>query len=172
MNKGFTLIELLVIITIIAIMSALVIPNLKFGEERFAVQNSAHKLAQDLRRVAEMAMSSSEFNGEIPQGGYGIYFKINENFYILFADSSNNKQYDGVSEKILEQSFLNEKITINDIFSTIPKSELNIVFTPPDPIIYIEPGDGSMAEISITDQVSEKIITVNKAGLISIKDSE
>jgi len=124
MKKGFTLIELLVIITIITIMSALVIPNLKFGEEQFAVQNSAHKLVQDLRKVQQMAMSSSEFNGTIPDGGYGIYFKINENSYILFADCSGDSEYDsigtqcnGVSEKILEQSFFNEKIIINDIFS-------------------------------------------------------
>lgn len=172
MKKGFTLIELLVIITIIAFMSALVIPNLKFGEEQFAVQNSAHRLAQDLRRVAEMAMSSSELNGDIPQGGYGIYFKTNENSYILFADYSGDKQYDGVSEKILEQSFLNERIIINELFYTISKTELNIVFTPPDPIIHIKPGNGSMAEIFISDQVSEKIITVNKAGLISVEDSE
>ena len=172
MKKGFTLIELLVIVTIIALMSALVIPNLKFGEERFAVQNSAHKLVQDLRKVQQMAMSSSEFNGTIPDGGYGIYFKINENSYILFADCSGDKLYDEASEKILEQSFFNEKIIINNLFSGILKSELNIVFTPPDPIIYIEPSDDSMAEIFITDQVSEKIIIVNKAGLISIEDSE
>ncbi len=172
MKKGFTLIELLVIITIITIMSALVIPNLKFGEEQFAVQNSAHKLVQDLRKVQQMAMSSSEFNGTIPEGGYGINFKINENFYILFADSSGNKLYDEASEKILEQSFFNEKIIINNLFSGIVKSELNIVFAPPDPIIDIEPSDDPAAEIFITDQVSEKIIIVNKAGLISIKDSE
>ena len=169
MKKGFTLIELLVIITIITIMSALVIPNLKFGEEQFAVQNSAHKLVQDLRKVQQMAMSSSEFNGTIPDGGYGIYFKINENSYILFADCSGDKLYNEASEKILEQSFFNEKIIINDIFSGIQKSELNIVFAPPDPIIHIEPSDDSMVEIFITDQVSEKVITVNKAGLISIE---
>ena len=182
MKKGFTLIELLVIIAITALMSALVIPNLRFGAEQFAVQNSAHKLAQDLRRVVEMSMSSSEFNGIIPQGGYGIYFEINANFYTLFADCSNDRQYDsfgtqcnGVSEKISEQSFLNEKIIISELFYGISRDVLNIVFVPPDPTIYIEPGDGSMAKIFITDpsiQVSEKIITVNKAGLISIEDNE
>ncbi len=182
MKKGFTLIELLVIITIIAFMSALVIPNLKFGEEQFAVQNSAHKLAQDLRKVAEMSMSSSEFNQIIPQGGYGIYFEKSANFYTLFADCSGDSEYDsigtqcnGVSEKISEQSFLNERIIINNLFSPLPKNALNVVFVPPDPIVYIEPGDGSIALIFITDpsvQVSEKIIIVNKAGLISIEDSE
>ncbi len=175
MKKGFTLIELLVITVIITLMSALVIPNLKFGEEQFAVQNSAHKLAQDLRRVQQMAMSSSEFNGTIPEGGYGIYFKKNENFYTLFADCSGDKQYD-LSEKILEQSFLNEKIIISELFSFFPRETLSIIFVPPDPTVYIEPGDGSMAMIFIKDssntQVSEKIITINKAGLISIEDSE
>jgi len=182
MKKGFTLIELLVITSIIALMSALVIPNLRFGKEQFAVQNSAHKLAQDLRKVQEMAMSSLEFNGVIPQGGYGIYFEKSANFYILFADCSGNRQYDsngtqcnGVSEKISEQSFLNKRIIINNLSSPLPKNALNIVFAPPDPRIYIEPGDGSIATIFITDpsiQVSEKMITVNKAGLISIEDSE
>ena len=74
-GAGFTLIELLVITAIISLMSALIIPNLRFGEEQFAVQNSAHKLAQDLRIAQEMAMSASEFNEIIPQGGYGIYFE-------------------------------------------------------------------------------------------------
>lgn len=182
MKKGFTLIELLVITTIIALMSALVIPNLRFGEEQFAVQNSAHKLAQDLRIAQEMAMSSSEFNEIIPQGGYGIYFEKSANFYTLFADCSGDREYDsigtqcnGVSEKISEQSFLNERIIINNLFSPLSKDALSVVFAPPDPSIYIEPGDGSIATIFITDpsiQVSEKIITVNKAGLISIEDNE
>ena len=182
MKKGFTLIELLVIITIIAFMSVFVIPNLRFGEKQFAVQNSAHKLTQDLRRVQEMAMSSSEFNGIIPKGGYGIYFEKKANFYTLFADCSSDKQYDsigtqcnGASEKILEQSFLDEKVFISNLKSPSPMSELNIVFTPPDPTIYIEPGNGSIANIFISYRPYEipgKTIIVNKAGLIFIKDRE
>ena len=103
MKKGFTLIELLVITTIIAFMSALVIPNLRFGEGQFAVQNSAHKLAQDLRKVAEMSMSSSEFNGIIPQGGYGIYFEKSANFYTLFADCSGDSEYDSIGTQFIQR---------------------------------------------------------------------
>jgi hypothetical protein len=127
-------------------------------------------------------MSSLEFNEIIPQGGYGIYFEKNANFYTLFADCSGDSEYDsigtqcnGVSEKISEQSFLNEKIIINNLFSPLSKNALNIVFAPPDPKVYIEPGSGSIAMIFITDpsaQVSEKIITVNKVGLIWIEDNE
>jgi len=181
MNKGFTLVELLVVTAIMAVLLALVVPNFRFGEKQFAFQNSAHQLAQDLRQAQEKAMSSAEFNGAVPQGGYGIYFNKNDSFYTLFADCSGNKQYDsggiecgGVSEKISEESFLNSDVIINDLFSPLPKDELHVVFVPPDPIVYIEPDNGSVARIFIRDSsggLSDKIITVNKAGLISIQDS-
>jgi prepilin-type N-terminal cleavage/methylation domain-containing protein len=158
MNKGFTLIELLVVIAIISIMSALVLPNLGFSEKQFSVVTSAYKLAQDMRRVQEMGMSSIEFNGSIPLGGYGIRVLNSSNSYILFADVDNDHIYDS-NEKIEEVSLDGQAI-----FQT----SATVIFAPPDPIIY-----GAPVSIVIRDTsdlgLSSKTVKINIIGLISIE---
>ncbi|MBU0546838.1 type II secretion system GspH family protein [Patescibacteria group bacterium] len=159
MNKGFTLIELLIVLSIISLLSVLVLPNLGLGEKQFSIVTSTYKLAQDFRRVQEMAMSSAEFDGVISPGGYGIKIIVGNNFYVLFADLDADRQYD-----------LNEKIG-DDIYldgGTIFQTSATIVFVPPDPTVY-----GAPKSIVISDPsavgLSSKTVKINIAGLISIE---
>jgi len=99
--NGFTLVELLVIIFIIMLMSGIIFANYRQSGQRLALQRSANKLAQDIRRVQEMATSVKEFQGIIPEGGYGIRFRMDERgrppiyTYIIYADCNKNAKYDG-----------------------------------------------------------------------------
>ena len=166
-KDSFTLIELLVVIAIIVILSTIVLANYRGGEEQYALQRSAHQLAQDIRKAEEMAMASKEFNGEIPQGGYGIYLVENSNSYILFADVDGEKDYDS-GEEVGSPLELEKKVKICELS---PSSSLFITFTPPDPTINISE-ERSEAKITLcleTDSSKTKIISVNKAGLIEIK---
>jgi len=100
-NKGFTLVELAVVIFIILLLTAVTLPNYRSGEKRLALQRSANKLAQDIRRVQGMAMSAEEFHGIVPEGGYGIRVRDKHGSppiytYFLYADCNNNEVYDGV----------------------------------------------------------------------------
>ena len=182
-NKAFTLLEITVVISIIILFSTVFIANYRGGEKQFALKRSANKLAQDLRRVQEMAMGGERFYGVFPQGGYGVYFAKNSGSYIIFADCNNNKTYDGGmsvcsnctgetcfenahSEK-KEEVFLEKGIYIKAL---VPFSldSLSVTFFPPDPTITINP-QANFASISLTfDGISLKIITVNKVGLIDI----
>ena len=74
-ESGFTLTELLVVASIIILFSAIVLANYQTGNKQFALQRSAHKLAQDIRRAQEMAMSAKECEpcGNVVPPGYGIY---------------------------------------------------------------------------------------------------
>ena len=95
MSKAFTLIELLVVVSIIVLMTALTLPNYRSGDNQLAIQRSAHKVSQDLRRAQEFGISVKEFNGSVP-GGYGIYFDLDEpDRYIMFADLNGDQTYSG-----------------------------------------------------------------------------
>lgn len=159
MNKGFTLIELLVVVSIISLMSILVLPNLGTGEKQFSIVTSAYKLAQDFRRVQEMAMSSAEFNGVIPLGGYGINIVDGAKYYVLFADLDQDRYCDS-GEKIGSDIYLDG--------GTIFQTSATIIFTPPDPTIYGVPKSIILNNLTAAG-LSAKTVKINRVGLISIE---
>lgn len=184
-GAGFTLIELLIVIFIISLLSSVSFVYLRGGEKEFALSRSAQKLAQDLRKAQEWAMSAKEMTGPsgekvTPAGGYGIYLKTlpNPPYFeiIFFADCNDNKSFNlgkvcgtppnKFSEKI-EDLRLEPKVIISNLS---PSSPLTITFKPPDPTVYIQGGD--LAEITLSleaDPAKIKKIKVNKAGLIAIE---
>ncbi len=171
MNKGFTLIEILVVVSIIILLTAITLPHLRAGEEQLALQRSGHRLAQDLRRAKEMAMSAKEFPGVHPEfiGAYGIKFRENSSEYILFADLNNDGVFSDPEE--IERLTLEEGVTIQALFP-VAADILMIVFIPPDPSISIQPPlITGFAAITIAGapDLSSIIIKVNQAGLISIE---
>lgn len=164
---GFTLTELLVVAGIIFLMMGIVFTSWRSGPSELLLQRSAHKLAQDIRRAGELAMSAREFQGAVPQGGYGIHFKFpSENTsYILYADLNGNESYDspdGVVETILFEKGV--------FLKSITQDNLSINFRPPSPKISLD----SLSAVSITlslqsDQTQTKIVNVNLAGLIEVE---
>lgn len=168
MKKGFSLVELIIVVSIIAILTAVIIPNLRKGEEVFALQRAVHKLAQDLRVASEIAMSGRIVpTPPFPPGGYGIYFSgVNTNQYILFRDNDNQKDYD-VGEEIENLSLAEKGVIIESIS---PATPLSIVFYPPDPTVTIKNIAGTFSEAIITlKQRNDRLsIRVNSAGLIEI----
>lgn len=173
MKHGFTLIELLVVMSIIMIISLLTFANYRLGEKSFSLEQSAAKLGQDFRRMEEMAMSAKEFHGKIPRGGYGVYLRAGDSLYTLFADCDQNYQYTvtgtpcqgGYAEKVEEVS-LGSRLEI----SLSSGSVLNVVFTPPTPLVTISgSANEATATVSLKDIPSRsKTVKVNKAGLIEI----
>jgi prepilin-type N-terminal cleavage/methylation domain-containing protein len=114
-QKAFTLLEITVVVAIIGLLAVIVLANYRGGEKQSALLRSTHRLAQDLRRVEEMAISAQETPpgceqveaGVFPKGGYGIYFEINPPqerclsalegkgyCIILFADCDQRGDYD------------------------------------------------------------------------------
>jgi len=139
-------------------------------EKKLAVQRSTFKLYQDSREVEELAMAAQEF--ECPGGKtyvYGMYFHLQEpNYYIIFADCNANFHKDSSDVEIRKVS-LERGV---EIYSVDP-SPLNIVFAPPEPIIYVN-GFASGREALITigladDLTSQKTIKINTAGRIEIE---
>ncbi len=174
---GFTLVEILIVMSIILILLVVIFSGYSAGRKGLALQRSAHKLAQDLRRAQEMAMSAAEFREKVPGGGYGIYFTPDNNErYYLYADTSpipyGDQEYTpGEDAGPIEIIILEKDIYISDI----PQNSLSINFSPPDPTTTITgTGDGTEATITLCIKGSNclgqtKKVKVNKSGLIYIE---
>ena len=193
MKKGFTLLEITIVVTIIALLSTIFIANYRGGERQFALKRSAHKLAQDLRGVQEMAMSSratpDTFDpNAFPKGGYGIYFVKDSNSYIVFADCDGDGVYSEPGSapsctaavpdfsfwkgEKLEEFYLENGIYIKEVLKdSTSLDSLSVTIYPPDPTVTINSDIlANSAIIYLTfDGQSEKIISINKVGLIDIK---
>lgn len=162
-SAGFTLTELLVIVAIISLMSTLMVVNYRSGERQFALQGSAHKLAQDLRRTEETAMSMRQFN--CPSGtlkGYGITFEAGAESYSLIVSCGDTPPF-----PVLETISLDKGVKIKALS---PSDPLDIFFYPPDP--EVDFGGGNKATITLyleNEPENIKIISVNKSGLITIE---
>jgi prepilin-type N-terminal cleavage/methylation domain-containing protein len=171
--KGFTLVESLVVVTIILILLVTVLVNYRVGERNLSLDESTAILGQNFRKVEEMAMSAKEFHDIIPQGGYGINLKTEDDFYIIFADCNNDYQYtlgnlcNGYPEMV-EQVALGKRSKIASLLSGSYLSVMNVVFIPPSPSVMIS-GSGTEAVIKLTlkeDASAIGTVRVNKAGLI------
>jgi len=165
-QKSFTLVELLVTTGIILLISALIFPNYRAGEEELSLQRSAQKVAQDLRRVEELALSAKAYPNAPStfKGGYGINFQINSTSYTLFADLDDQKDFDSGEE--IEISDLEEKVKITGLSAT----PLNVVFLSPDPEVFISGGSEAQITLSFeTNPTKTKIIKVNQVGLINVE---
>ena len=117
-QRGFTLLEITVVVAVIALLSTIFLANYRGGDKQYALLRASHKLAQDIRAIEEMALSSRKtpeiiFGGTFPKGGYGIYItndplgdyqcstapSSNGGYCIfLFADCDGGRDYDKSSD--------------------------------------------------------------------------
>jgi len=180
--SAFSLIEVLVVVSIIIILSVIVLTNYELGGYQFAVQRSANKLSQDLRKAEEMAMSAKVFNGSVPPGGYGIYLEhggTGTSTYILFADLNGNSSYE--TTELVEILKIEDSVSIAGLCQTpdppcVCESFLNITFTPPDPIIRfngaIATTCSAEAYLKSNKTNDEIYLYLRPTGLIEIKEIE
>ena len=119
-----------------------------------------------------MSARKQEASGEVPEGGYGVYFDINSpNQYILFADLDADRFRKSDASEDVETISLEEGVKL-DVLS--PASPVNVVFSPPSPDVYLQ-GGAPLNEVNITIALTSnpsetKTITVNSAGLISVSN--
>ena len=182
-NKGFTLIEILVSVGIILLLTALFLPNYKSGDKQFALDRSAHKLAQDLARAREMAMSIKEGACDVGTfNGYGIYFNDetdeNSKEYKLYINCNSDYEWDDDgSDTLVENIFFEKETYISKIWVVDgPEGKIKlsagVVFIPPDPFTCLYFGTATSLdyiEITLSNSLSTRIIKINKLGRVEIE---
>jgi Tfp pilus assembly protein FimT len=174
-QKGATLVELLVMVSIVAILTVLMVPNYRSGDSHLALQRSASKLAQDIRRAEEMAVSAKECAacGGVPRG-YGIYLTAGATSYYLYADTfpaaAANEKYDSGQDVIVETISLEKGVYVQ----SVSPAPLSINFRPPDPAVKISNGGAGVNETTIVLSLQNNILKIknvkaNKTGLIYVE---
>ena len=140
---GFTLIELLVSIGVIAVLATIVFVNFRSGNDILALERSAQKVVQDIRRTAGFALQGDQLvscsSGTF--SGYGVYFdSSNPTSYILFAECNGNDQYDAGQDELMETIPFEQNIELR---SVAPVDPISIIFAPPDPAVTFSGGVSS-----------------------------
>jgi len=174
-NKGFTLIELLVVAIIIGVLSAFVLANYPSYGREFALDRSANKLAQDIRRAQEKAVAMEEISGSPPQG-YGVYFNTSTHpsSYKLSAYEKEGSEW-SATDTWEDTISLESKVKLKDLkVGGSSVSTSSIVFEPPDPTIWIIWSNNNSSSSSSTvilyletEPSKTKSILVNSSGLIT-----
>ena len=171
-KNGLTIIELLVVISIIGILTTILLVVSPSAKQGFSLPRSVAKLVQDIRRVQEKAVATKNIGGSSPDG-YGVYFDKNSapDSYILFADKNDNQQWDSGTDALIEQVSLEEDINVNNlIVGAAPVNILNVVFTPPDPTVWINSATSVSSTVTLQLDVlpvESKSVFVNSSGLIT-----
>ena len=166
-KKGFSLAELVVSLSIIAIISSIIVTNFHGFGRSGSVQMSAQFLANSVREAQNNALSLKEVSGSPPAGGWGIYFNIaNPDQYILFGDADYPPDgYDPGEEVRIEKFQRGIKLI------GITGGFASVVFTPPNPDIYIKVDAGPLIgslPVSIGVDGNNRTIIINKFGLVDI----
>jgi prepilin-type N-terminal cleavage/methylation domain-containing protein len=184
MRKSFTLIELLVVLSVFLILSGLLVVSFRSGGMGSALRRDAAKIALNLRRVEEMSIAAKTFSDAVPSDNcsncYGIEFVGGRNYYTVFADLDKDYRNDGGRE-FIENIYLegDNRIRSNPYYKIIywntnfSVSNLTVVFIPPDPIVRVNRRDDSNGFIVVEDASDtsvNKLIEVNRAGLINVHD--
>ncbi|MFH0739913.1 MAG: prepilin-type N-terminal cleavage/methylation domain-containing protein [bacterium] len=179
MQNGFTLFELLVSIAIIIIVSSFVMIGRNGEEQKMFLRTTTFTLGQNLREYQEKALSGESVDCGTGKNvcGFGINFTQDNDFYTPFVDCSNscltgNHILDGNDISLPAVSLGKAKI-----YSLTGGNPLNIVFTPPDPIVYLNNiawGNEATTQAVITlclkaNTSVQRIIKVNNAGKIEIQ---
>jgi len=155
-QSGFTMTELLVVIFIIGLLSTSVLISFRNNERGYALDQSAQQLISNLRKAQNMAMNKVNIDG---YNSYGIYAKVNENYYIIYADKNGNNTYQS-SDEVIETINLSNNVKINN--------GLDVFFKSPDPKAYINGSDVVDLSGSIVLGINGafKTIIITTAGLI------
>jgi prepilin-type N-terminal cleavage/methylation domain-containing protein len=176
-ERGFTLVEVLTSLFIIVIISGIVFANYRQSGQQFALQRSANKLAQDIRRAQAMAMGAKEYSGSVPPGyGFIVLAGWNDKKYRIYADTNGNGIFDDGVDTVVETMDLEKGVYFKEACTPSGCGVCggSINFRPPDPTMNICRAVCGENEITIilalsSDPSKQKLIRVNKAGLIEIE---
>jgi hypothetical protein len=152
------------------LLTTLFLAGYKSAGKDSDLRMSAGELMNNIRLAQSNTLGAVEYEGEVPEGGWGVYAEQGEDSYVIYADINEDFSYDEAAEKWRTVD-LPEDIFISSIESESAgaTSSVDITFEPPDPITYINGNDRDKVDIVIKDDRDRsKKIRINFFGLIEV----
>lgn len=191
-QTGFSLVELLVSIGIIVVITGLFFASYKTANKQAELTRSVSDLSSSYRKALNQTLGLTEFDGSIPEGGWGVHIDLNSDKtkYYVFADGNNNGQYDdgeAIKEAGGETIDTPRNVNIDSIEavsaigavgSSMDLEYLDVIYVPPHPtiILYTPETTEPLIEAKINMISSEtnkmKAVEVNFLGLIDMVESQ
>lgn len=181
-ESGFTLIELIVATTIVMVLTAVTVVNLRTGSSEQALLRSAQTLAFNIRKAQNLALAPQPNAGKTVCV-YGIKAAANSGVYVLYFNDDNigastcngvaKKRYavggfsppspPGVCNSCIAQVYLEKGVTIVDAF--------DVSFEPPEPMAYWGgfPMGVTQLSITLTNGTQTRSVLVNQFGRVRIQ---
>ena len=177
---------MLIVIAIMGIMSGVVFINYRGNEKQVILDNAAAKVAQDIRRVRELALRAQdlECSPGVKVTSYGIEFDdrptpvVNPKNvrYILYGNCDSQLEYNVGTEFTIEtvqySGFTSPNIvTLNVIPPSNPEFHSAFVAMPPNPDMQFAPHSSATSlQVEIGYDASQKrVITVTTAGIVEVQ---
>ncbi len=162
-NFGFTLLELLIVMSVMSVLTTFFLVGYRTAGKESDLRLTAGQLMSDIRMAQSKTLGASKYEGQVPQGGWGIRLEEDKGTYVIFADMDGDFSYDKDTEK-----WKTEDMPEDIVFSSVDRaSPVDIVFEPPDPLTYINGSNEGEVNIVIADNSgNSKRIRVNFFGLI------
>ena len=196
-NKaGFTLLEMMTSLSLIVIITTIFIANYRSSNKRTDLVMTAQKLVADIHMAQNNALGLVKYGGNVPPGGWGIHFDINDpKRYIFFADLNQPASDDlwdihpaepgymifdeGEGEiesgaRIVDLPAGVEIVSLKTGSSDEYVNIVNVTFLPPNPKtnIFDEMETSTSLQIGLKDLREEtiKTVRVNFLGLVEVID--
>jgi prepilin-type N-terminal cleavage/methylation domain-containing protein len=145
-NKGFTMIELAIVFIVIAIIFAVVAPNLKASRDRQVLKSSVSNVLTALSKAKSQTLAS------LNSSAYGVHFESSQ--AVIFKGTSYS-----AGDSNNESVAITSPATISTITLTGGTSDL--YFT------RLTGAPSATGSIAVTNGMETKIITISATGAAS-----
>lgn len=168
--SGFTIMEMMVTMGVLTILGGILILYSRAGESTTVLLRELAKVSGDINRTKNLAITTATFidkNGNKTNPcGYGVYFDLIQNHYIIFADLAS----DCLTSPHLRDAEGNgdvEIISLNTPLELKSAEPGQVFFLAPDPTV-IFPDAATKMEIRLGPPSGVIMgVTVNKTGQVS-----